>query len=179
MFNGNYARKPGEPSQADELRRNLANYEWAGVKYVVASGQDNPLSANPAVKRVYADAIMSIYELPGTRPYFESEGGHCSVEARGRAIASANCSAPDTLVRRELHFPGWEASVAGRPAPVLEHRQLFQAVRLPAGRSEVRFDYAPPHVGWAWFAALLGFLALALPALKRARRWEPRSRSAT
>jgi uncharacterized membrane protein YfhO len=92
---------------------------------------------------------------------------------------SADCTRADVLVRRELYFPGWEATLGGRPVDIAEHGQLFQSIALPAGRSQVRFSYAPPHIGWAWLAAAAGLLAFAVPGLRRARRSAPRSRSAT
>ena len=45
--------------------------------------------------------------------------------------------------------------------------ELFQRVELPAGRSEVRFAYAPPGIGWAWLSAALALAALLLPYRRR------------
>jgi hypothetical protein len=168
-WNGTYRRPKDVPSQADELRSRLPAYQWVGVKYVVARGHDEPLTGVAGVRLAYRDALMSIYELPRPAPYFESLGGHCRITATDRALASVDCAQDDVLVRRELHFPGWTAKAGGRDAPIAEHRGLFQAVALPAGRTEVRFDYAPPHVGWAWLASLLGVLAAGASCFGRAR----------
>jgi uncharacterized membrane protein YfhO len=59
-----------------------------------------------------------------------------------------------------LFSPGWIATVNGREALIAEHRDLFQSIELPAGKSDVRYRYAPPHVAWAWLAAFIGLLAL-------------------
>lgn len=179
VFNGNYARPAGAPSQAEELRRNLDAYQWVGVKYVVALPGEQPLAGVAGARKAYEDGVMGIFELPAPKPYYESLGGHCRIEGLDRTQVIADCSREDVLVRRELYFPGWESTVGGRPAPIAEHGRLFQSIALPAGRSEVRFSYAPPHVGWAWLAALGGLLAFAWPGLRRARRSAPRSRSAT
>jgi hypothetical protein len=167
VFNGNHPRKREDPSQADELRRNLSNYQWIGVKYVVAHPNQDPLSGIEGVQRVYVDTVMSIYELPHPSSYFESEGARCRISSDDRAHLTAECSAPDRLVRRELFFPGWTARVNENEVPIALHRDLFQSIELPSGRSQVHFDYAPPHVTWAWLVALAGALALSAPSLAR------------
>jgi hypothetical protein len=59
---------------------------------------------------------------------------------------------------------------------VAEHGPLFQAIALPAGRSEVRFSYAPPHIGWAWLCAALAAAGLLAPVASHARRRLGRAR---
>jgi hypothetical protein len=55
----------------------------------------------------------------------------------------ANLSAPGVLVLTEAFDDGWRVEVDGRPAEVLRANGLFRAVRLGAGRHEVRFQYRP------------------------------------
>jgi hypothetical protein len=59
-----------------------------------------------------------IYELPGARPYFELVQGQCNFHIEDRSTISANCSSQGQLVRRELYYPGWKASVGGRNARI-------------------------------------------------------------
>jgi hypothetical protein len=166
VFNGEFATAPGQPTAADELRRNLHNYEWVGVKYVVAPGHFHPFTEYPNVKRTFFDGRLGIFELPDPKPYFEGLSGQCAVEAKGRTRATVNCEAPGTLLRRELFSPGWTATVNGREALLAEHRELVQAIEVPAGKSDIRYDYSPPHIAWAWLAAFLALLALLVPARK-------------
>ncbi len=158
---------------ARELRKNLDAYEWVGVKLVVTRAGHDPFAPREdasgdarEAQRVYADGHIDIYQLPNARPYFESLGGHCTIEPAGRLRATATCSAPDVLLRRELYFPGWQARVGGQDAPLSEHRELFQALQLPTGRSEVVYRYTPPHIEWAWLVALLAAGSLALSMRK-------------
>lgn len=167
VFNGIAARSAGAPSQAEELRRYLANYEWAGVKYVVAYPGTSPLGDAPGVRKVYADAAMEIHELPRPGLYFETVAGECALAFGDRRTVAADCRTPATVVRRELFFPGWSATANGRDTPITEHRGLFQAVELPAGRSTLRFDYAPPGVLASWLVALVAVAAFFLPGRKR------------
>ena len=175
VFDGR--RSWGSPTATQELLRNLPAYEWTGVKYVLAPGDDNPFanmsdapSREKAPRRVYADGVMSIYELPGARPYFEASAGPCSVDEQERTRAVVNCESAARLVRRELFFPGWTATVNHQDAPIAEFEGLFQAIDLPQGRSEVRYSYAPAHIGWAWLATLAAAIALAWPVIRRRLR---------
>ena len=162
-------RAAGAPRVRDELRTHLASYEEAGVKYVVTGWNDEPLAGHEGVRLAYADLWVRIYELAHPRPYFETLDASCAVQATDRERAIVECPAATTLVRRELFFPGWNATVNGADAAIAEHGDLFQSVALPAGRSELRFSYAPPFIGWAWLAAGAALLALAIPRRRRRR----------
>ncbi|MBC8022865.1 MAG: hypothetical protein H7Y14_07080 [Burkholderiales bacterium] len=164
VFNGMSPTAPGA------LRENLRAYEDLGVKYVVTNRHQDPLAGVDGVKRVYSDPIMRIFELPRPKPYFEDLSSRCKVEALGRTSVRATCDTPSTLVRRELYFPGWSAAVNGGEASVAPHDQIFQAVAVPQGTSEVRFRYAPPHIGWAWLAMWIAVIALATPPSLLLRR---------
>jgi hypothetical protein len=176
VFNG---VRGGPSSQEVELRRNLPAYQWAGVRYVVAFAGTDPLAGFPGVKPVYGDEVLRIFELPSPSPYFESPSGDCKLVAEEREKVTADCARAATLVRRELFHPGWTARVGDNEVPIAEHARVFQSIDLPAGKSDIRFRYAPPYVGWAWLAALAGLLSLAVPFLRRARRSAPSGLSAT
>ncbi|HJW83302.1 MAG TPA: hypothetical protein VJ754_03260, partial [Anaerolineae bacterium] len=72
----------------------------------------------------------------------------------------ADLSAPGLLVVSEVNYPGWNASVNGASAPVVEVNGLLRGVALSAGASRVEFDYRPVSlaIGGALTAAgaLLG-----------------------
>ncbi|OYD76175.1 UNVERIFIED_ORG: putative membrane protein YfhO [Burkholderia sp. CF145] len=121
----------------------------------------------PLAKSVYSGQVMNVYELNQPKPYFEELGQSCRVTAEGRERVTADCSAPSTLLRRELFFPGWTAKINGSLTPITEHRDLFQSIALPAGKSSVVFRYEPPHMIWAWIAMLVGFAMLLLPAMNK------------
>lgn len=67
------------------------------------------------------------------------------------------------VVLSDAAFPGWHATVDGRPAEVLRANVLLRAVALPAGEHRVRFTYQP-WTFWAGVAVTLlaaaGLIAL-------------------
>lgn len=70
------------------------------------------------------------------------------------------------LVLRDSFAPGWQATVDGKPADVLPGDLAFRAVFVPAGSTEVVFEYEPASVALgraislAALVASLGLLAL-------------------
>ncbi len=68
------------------------------------------------------------------------------------------------LVLSDTHFPGWNATVDGRPATVHRANVAFRAVSVPPGHHRVQFCYRPRPVligGLFSAAALAVVLALA------------------
>jgi hypothetical protein len=83
---------------------------------------------------------------------------------------------PALLLLDDLFYPGWTATVDGRPAQILRANVISRAVAVPAGRHTVAFDYGPKYfyVGLVmslltWVAALAGIVVLTARRLKRAR----------
>lgn len=84
---------------------------------------------------------------------------------------SASSPRPGFLLLLDTYFPGWKATVNGQPIAILRADYNFRAVRLPAGRSEVRFFYAPAsfRIGASLFlAALLTLVSAGLWLRRRA-----------
>ena len=164
-FDGASRSGANVPSAAEELNANLPQYLAVGVKYVVAKPAADPFKGAPdsipAVKEVYADSTMEIYELAHPRPYFDAPA--CQVSARSRNLAVVNCPAPAALTRLELFMPGWRVWVNGKPKPIQQTGEIFQQVQLPAGASEVRFHFLPPFMLLGYAAFLLGLLTLTAP----------------
>ena len=128
---------------------------------VVGRGLKIRLSGDSAIKPVYSDAVMNIFELPHPASYFEAVSGACTIAAQSRTEAVANCATPAILLRRELFYPGWAAQVNGADAAITKYGDLFQAITLPPGRSVVSYRYAPPHIVWMWMIFWAAFASLA------------------
>ena len=105
---------------------------------------------------------MTIYKLPRPAPYYSALGGLCTFKELAFNSVRTECRAPSRLIRRELYFPRWTATINGRQAPLYPYRGLFQSISLPKGTSHVRFAYSPPHERRAWLIAAVSLVTLTL-----------------
>jgi hypothetical protein len=79
---------------------------------------------------------------------------------------------PGFLLLLDTWFPGWLATVNGRPEKIYRANYNFRAVELPAGESTVQFVYRP---GSFRLGIVLGAISLAV--LAAAWFWPQRKRS--
>jgi hypothetical protein len=107
---------------------------------------------------VHQGPAMSIFEIPGVRPYFSAGG--CDVTPLSRNRVEVNCPTPNTLLRLELYMRGWRARVNGRNVVLGQEDDTFQTVAVAAGKSVVEFSYRPPGLNLALAAAILGIAAV-------------------
>lgn len=94
---------------------------------------------------------------PGTATYAEATPEDVRIDVRAEA--------PSLVIVRTTWEAGWEATVDGRPAPVLRADAFLQAVPVQAGSHEVRLVYREPAirrgllgsaVAWGAFVAAIG-----------------------
>lgn len=77
---------------------------------------------------------------------------------------------PAWLVVEETFYPGWEATVNGEPAAIYRADVTGRAVAVPAGESEVRFEFRPRSFYWGGGisgASLLGLLLMGVGGWRR------------
>lgn len=118
-------------------------------------------SALSGPKKAYADSVMDIWELPNPASYFQViHGGPCTLLTTLRESVTAECVGPATLLRRELYMPGWRVTVNGTTSATVQRNGIFQSAILPAGRSQVRYHFAPPYVEFGWALSLTGIAGL-------------------
>jgi hypothetical protein len=93
-----------------------------------------------------------------------------------RVVIEATARRPAELVLTDLHFPGWKATLNGRPADVHRVNYLQRGTTLPPGRHRVEFRYEPTswRVGWiVSVVALAALLAVVALEGRRALRRRP------
>jgi hypothetical protein len=94
-----------------------------------------------------------------------------------RVDIEVQAAAPALLVLSDLFYPGWEATVDGRPAEILRANYVMRAVAIPKGAHEVRFLYRPASFRAGETASAAGCLAVALLILSHV--WTRRRRGDT
>ncbi|HKC89388.1 MAG TPA: YfhO family protein, partial [Blastocatellia bacterium] len=65
-----------------------------------------------------------------------------------------------TLVVSEMYYPGWEATIDGRPAPILTANYLLRSMIVPEGRHRVEMRYTAPAARRGAVISALALLAL-------------------
>jgi hypothetical protein len=160
FFNGTPVPTGEQPEQA--LKADLAGYRAAGVRYVLTPYYLSLPRRPKTFSLVSTSPTTFIYRLAGSAPFFTATNSSCVVTPRGDASVRLSCSGPTTLIRRETYMPGWSAAVDGHATPIRQYDTDFQAVTVPRGTHLVTFGYAPPHIGWAIAAFLIGCASLLL-----------------
>ncbi len=93
---------------------------------------------------------------------------------RNRVILRVRAPRPGLVYCSETSFPGWRATVAGRPAPILSANYAFRAVPVPAGASTIELSYFPPGLAaglWVTLVAVLALLGLLAWESPQSQRW--------
>jgi hypothetical protein len=79
----------------------------------------------------------------------------------GEVIVDVTTDAGSYLLLTDSFYPGWQATVDGKPAQILRADVLFRAVRLGPGTHRVEFSYRPASVRWGvWISAATLLLGL-------------------
>jgi hypothetical protein len=98
--------------------------------------------------------------------------GSVRIEAMGpgQYDLRAESSRDAWLVLTEAWYPGWTVEIDGRAAELHHADHLFQAVRVPSGRHEVRFRYQPRFLASGfWIAAIAALIPVVFLFLRRMR----------
>ncbi len=100
-------------------------------------------------------------QLAGAAATWERMSARVVAYEPNRLLLETDALAPTVLVVSEIFYPGWAATIDGRPAPILLTDYLLRGVALPAGQHKVEMRYSPPA---ARNGALISVLTLGLIA---------------
>ena len=76
---------------------------------------------------------------------------------------------------RDTAYPGWEAEVDGKPAPLLRVDYAFRGVAVPAGEHRVTLAYRPLSFRAGLALTLSAFLIVVALLTRRPAPARPRS----
>lgn len=174
-----YATEGGELVERDErLGREVwavPHRPWAFfAARAVAFG--TPEEAHREVVALMArdDDATVVVEAPAPPP--TAVGRVLRIErAAERVVVEAEAEGPALLVIQDAHWPGWRASLDGRPSELLIADLMMRAVPFPPGRHRLELVYDPPGVRRGLAISLVGaVLVVVLASLgwrgARARR---------
>ncbi len=108
--------------------------------------------------------------LLGNAPALEScDGDDVKLTSRNpdrvRLTATMRCTG--MVILADSYYPGWQATVDGRPAPVWEAYGAIRGVVVPTGTHQVEFRFRPGSVYLGAALFLLGLLATSVLVLRR------------
>jgi hypothetical protein len=147
----------------------------------VVGGADRAMAAVTRPRFDGLQAAVTERAIPGLAQNAQSKPpprGQARLVSYGaeRVVATATTSRPGLLVLTDNYFPGWKASVDGRPTPIYRVDYLLRGVPLPAGSHRVVFSYQPASWRWGRIISGLTLLAVLVAALVG---WRRRRRPAT
>jgi hypothetical protein len=142
----------------------------------VVDGGDAALAATKDASFDSRHVAVTEREVPGisTGAAGAGDAGTASLEHYGseRIVARASAKRSSLLVLTDVYYPGWKATVDGKPADVERVDYLLRGVVVPAGTHTVEFSYEPAswRAGWILSGlAFLGLLGVAGVGLRRRR----------
>lgn len=115
-----------------------------------------------------------VIESDGPLPQPDPAAGSSNVVAISRHHPQAveiqtNLGGAGYLVLLDSFYPGWTATVDGRPSPIYRANTIGRAVFVPAGEHLVRFEYRPLSFKVGLGLSLLTGLLIMVTALGRYR----------
>jgi uncharacterized membrane protein YfhO len=126
--------------------------------------------------------VVFLHDAPATvmtRVTTTGAGGTAAIERERNNDVLVRARAPGGgfLLLADTFYPGWTATVDGKPAPIYRANISVRAVPLSPGSHRVRFHYAPASL---YRGAIISLSALGglLIALVAALVWRWRSRHA-
>ncbi len=146
--------------------------EVPSFSFTGADGKNDPGVVLSGLSLAFRDETTAIYQLANTSPYASSTDTDCKIDIINRLQMHSSCMAQASMIRREMYFPGWSATVNGTAVQV-SPAGLFQSVSVPKGEADIIFSYAPPHIRLAFLLATLAlalWLALSLSACSFRKR---------
>jgi hypothetical protein len=84
-------------------------------------------------------------------------------------VLRTNGARPGVVVLTDAWFPGWLATVDGRPAPLLRANVAFRGVVVPAGEHVIEMHYRPASWRHGIWLALIATLGLAVAWFRPSR----------
>jgi hypothetical protein len=83
-----------------------------------------------------------------------------AVHGNNRVIVKAALACPGMVILSDTFYPGWRATVDGKPAAILEADGIFRGVDVPAGEHIIDMKYRPMSViGGGILSLLAGLIA--------------------
>jgi len=148
----------------------------------VVSGEDAALRATTAPGFDARRVAVTEQRLDGLGDRPTARDGAAAARLVGyedeRVAADTSAARRSLLVLTDVDYPGWKATVDGRPATIERVNYLMRGVEVPAGEHRVELRYEPLSWRIGWILSLIATLAVAVAAAIGWARRGSRTRAA-
>jgi hypothetical protein len=115
-----------------------------------------------SVESLTPESIASVNSLAAQVARPVEAANIVTYESR-RVRIETEADQPAILMLNDANYPGWLASVNGRPTSILQADYLFRGVIVPAGHAIVEFEYTPVSFRTGAIISLVVLIAVAVP----------------
>ncbi len=77
------------------------------------------------------------------RPPQPARRSRCLTRLPQRAELEVMLESPGLVILADLHYPGWELTIDGQPAPIYRVNRLMRGAAVPAGKHHLVYSYVP------------------------------------
>lgn len=134
----------------------------------------NDVDQSQLVPRLHAADLRKTVLLLGPAPVLQSCSGSDGIQIVSRTsdyqVLAARMACKGLVVLSETDYPGWQATVDGRPSMIYESYGVLRSVVVEAGTHRVEFRYHPLSVYWGAALTSVGFIA-SLAVAWCGRKW--------
>jgi hypothetical protein len=140
------------------MERLLSRPRDAGLAIWESAGPEFPIRERAMIE-TWAPEKLAPFLAPARTN--EREQVRFDVYRPGHLEMDVHLEAPGLVTVAQTYFPGWQATVDGKPAPVLRANRAMQAIPVPSGQHRINLHYEcrPLWIG-AFLSALGWFLVL-------------------
>ncbi|MEJ7617585.1 MAG: YfhO family protein [Pyrinomonadaceae bacterium] len=141
---------------------------WLVAEAEAVDGEEALRLIRGESERAFDPRRTALLEVkPGELPTLP--GGRISLEATARVIAyeptrveiETSTATPAVLMLSEMYYPGWEATIDGGGATILNANYLLRAVAVPAGTHRIEMRYVAPAMWTGLCVSVFSLLLLA------------------
>lgn len=145
-------------------RQSSPRYFFSSDYRVEGASQALEQIGSPASDRIVVETPLSFLSAPNraSDPPVRVVEFH-----RNRLVLEVNAPRRGLVYCSENNFPGWSATVNGRPAGILAANFAFRAIEVPKGDSTVVLSYWPPGLTPGLAVSLMSLAAIIVAARRR------------
>jgi hypothetical protein len=160
------------------LRDNFLPRAYYVPQAIVAEDAETALAEVVSRQDNLGEVVVLEFMSQGEPPALEHEAGPAQITVSdiglNEVTIKATLAQPGFVVLADAYYPGWQATIDGRPAALYRANSVTRALYVPQGEHIIRYQFRPVDFysglfvsGMTWTAVLALFLWYGLWGRKR------------